>query len=181
MINGIDRDMTRRVFLSLYAHLYSHLRTIKSYPYNYVEMNNLLVSIRTLVDVLNGHEQAFLEWATKSANDDYWYGDAQSGLSRGKAIPQCYSNVYNNMDKYINNPEVFNYLLDEYLIMERAKVSAQNIEERESRTCDKCQTRFDTQDGMHRHQSRCNGLYRGDYHAKPKMDKGWNGGKTSSW
>jgi hypothetical protein len=180
-MSNIDRMMVWRVLLSMNSYLYTYHRTVKDSPYYFETLRGCVTSLTTLAELLNDSEQNFVEWMTKSTNTSGWYDVKCYGIVWGRTHPECYANVYRNLAPILSNIEAFDYILDEYAVMKTAEVSALNIEERESRTCEKCDTRFETQDGMHRHRPRCKGIYRGDYHPKPVKDDDWDAGKTSSW
>jgi hypothetical protein len=181
MNNNMDKEVVWRVANMLGVYLDEHASISKAHPYNYDELRGLVSNINEFVEFLNGYEQNFLDWATKSINEDnyYRYNTDHYGIRVGKSNPECYPNVSKLLSMMVSNKEVFNYIYDEYLIMEEAKNSNNARYDRESRTCAQCETRFDTYQGMHRHQSRCKGdakltfvekmkheAYRGDYHAK---------------
>jgi hypothetical protein len=137
------------------------------------------------MEMLRGDEQTFLEWTTKSYHErDGYYSvtNDKYGIYFGMSSPQCYKNANIMIDILADSEMVFNYMYEEYLAIQNAKDSARVIEEREGRTCSKCDTRFDTWQGMRRHRSRCNGVYRGEYHGRTKAEQdGWSGEKTSTW
>jgi hypothetical protein len=185
-----------RIFGVLDAWLENYLRTKESTPHNYDQLGSDVVRISALVGTLDNDETKFLEWATKSNNEDGYYyyrtPENKQGLYAGKEHPECYPSVYTNLIRLTKDECVFDYTLNEYLLMEQAKISKLRLDELIERTCDMCETRFDTTDGMHRHKSRCKGdakktfaeklkspEYRGNYHGKGVGD--WNGGTTTEW
>lgn len=176
-MNDMNPETVYRVFHRLIAALNFHAITRKQDSHSYEEMNHIKHRISATVDVLNDNELSFLEWATRTTQDAYGYGYENYGLKYGKEYPQCYPNASKFLKEMTDNDIVFNYVFDEYGAMKNAEKSQRIIDERESRTCPNCETRFDTHNGMHRHRPKCKGVYRGEYHTKgiPKYQT------TSAW
>jgi len=177
----INRDVLWRVFSTLDGLLYSYIAHLERNAFNYRELDDDRLKISTTIQLLNGPEQTFMDWATKTMSKDGYYEYEHYGIASGCGVPQCYANVYSLLHLAAVNETVFDYWLSEYTAMEATKISMARIQDREYRTCDKCGTRFDSIDGMHRHRPRCNGQYRGDYHGRTGKHPDWNDGPTTAW
>jgi hypothetical protein len=177
----MDKEVVWRVSLTLKSCLDDHASVTRNHPYNYDELRDIVKNINEFVEFLNIHEQTFIDWATKSINEDsyYRYSSDHYGIRLGKSNPECYPHVSKLLTMMTSDKMIFDYIYDEYLNIEEAKKASYVMSDRDSRTCSRCETRFDTYQGMHRHQSRCKGdanlsfvdkmkheAYRGDYHTK---------------
>lgn len=164
----MDQNRVYRVFRALYGEL-EHENQIKTNnPSDYIGLRDSMVKIKTLVEYLDGDEQVFLEWMTRTYQDDgyYRFDIKQYGLYHGKERPICYDNCHKMLKPIITEKIVFDYIYSEYDGMCNAEAIWATIRLTEARTCKKCDTRFDTVEGCHRHMPKCKGIYRGDYHGK---------------
>lgn len=183
--------------------LTSTLYFLKQYEFNRVErpdnlsdLANYKHAVETLIHLLDAEEREFIEWATATRNNNNYYDNKGYGLYHGYGISYNYPRYIANLTATITSSTVFDYIYDEYLMIMKAEKSMANVESLSYRTCDKCETRFETIDGMHRHRSRCKGdktlpfkeklslpLYRGNYVGRQSKDiaNGWTDGKTSEW
>jgi hypothetical protein len=186
----MDRQTVWRTMITLHNLVTNHARITNETPFNYEQLKQTVYTIGSYTSFLNSYEQQFLEWATRSVNEEYYggYSTPLYGLVNGHAHPECYANVRKRFDTFIGDREVFNYIYDEYILIQNAKNVDNVIRDRECRTCDLCETRFETYQGMHRHRGSCTGkrnatfaeklaspLFRGDYHPKPVLQT------TSQW
>jgi hypothetical protein len=165
----MDKTMVWRVFRELHGSLKNYRRTRLNDGFNYGLLHDIVKSVSNYNAILNGDESVFLEWCTKSYNNENAYSQNSTdyGLRVGMERPECYSNCEKALDRFMDDREIFDYFYNEYIAIQMAKNSQEIIDERNDRTCDKCETRFDTTAGMHRHKPKCKGLYRGEYHSKP--------------
>jgi hypothetical protein len=174
----------------------NYLRTVENAPHDYVHMREDVVRIGALVNSLDESESHFLEWATKSNHEDggYYYRTSSNkfGLEHGRELPECYPSTHQNIRRITENKDVFDYMMNEYLTIGKAKQSQERIDDRNGRTCDLCETRFDTYNGLARHRAKCKGSkemsfldklnspnYRYEYHGKIVGE--WSGGTTTTW
>jgi hypothetical protein len=190
MNNSMDKEVIWRVATTLRIYLDEHASISKDRPYAYNELGMLVNNIDEFIQFLNTYEQTFMDWMTRSVNEDsyYHYSTEHYGIRAGRKNPECYKNVLKLLRIVTSERMIFDYIYDEYLIMEDAKRVSYEMQTRDSRTCHKCETRFETYQGMHRHESRCKGdesltfiqklqhpAYRGDYHPKETF------ATTSTW
>jgi hypothetical protein len=181
----MNRDVLWRAICQLNSLLAGFQYTTERNKYDYHRLDEYHNKICGIGEMLDTDEQTFLEWTTKSYHESdgsYCVSSDKYGISLGREHPECYKNAHVMIDILSDNETTFNYIYAEYVAIQNAKDSVRVMEEREGRTCPDCETRFDTWQGMQRHRSRCNGVYRGEYHGRTKADKdGWGDEKTSTW
>jgi hypothetical protein len=165
------------------------------YPNRQLERHNITVKMEAVVDMLEPDEVSFLEWATVAVSS--YYGDVSArSIITGHEYSECYPRVTKILTEMFSSPTSFDYIYDEYHALLKALNSQDALEELQYRTCPKCETRFETVDGMHRHKSRCKGdealtfvqklnhpAFRGEYKSRATQiaEEGWTDAKTSQW
>jgi len=178
-LSDMNRETIWRAVNSLCEALTDYESTLKNYPHNYTELRDRVMAVFTMPRLLNDNEQKFMNWATERrlASGGYYNHNIETyGVVDGGTHPECYKSAIIALDLMSDDKELFDYIYDEYMIMQEAKKSQAIIDERNFRTCDKCGTRFDTYNGMARHHPRCKGVDRGEYHSKSV-----SGLTTSQW
>jgi len=192
---SLNTEILRRICSALMEYVDDYITQERNHPNELVERHNVKINIGAMIEFCTPSEKMFIGWLTSGKDASYYSSGLYSNHSNAESYPTALYNLRTAFSE--SNPDTFFYIVEEYKNMQKAQIFQENdIRDREYRTCEICETRFETVEGMHRHQSKCKGTkeltfkekllhpaYRGDY--KPKQSKaheaGWTDGQTSTW